>query len=170
MGRAASSMSAGLIPVASPNARRTRLIRPASILTSRAARCVRVSFRFPIRRNDAGFIGSPAEHAGTPWVCPQRGAPTTRDPFDCRVGGEIQMPDAAAACPYCGSPAAFLASSASLYQGRDYGPAWACSPCGAWVGCHPGATRPLTLSAPRPRALASSARLATPRPARSNPG
>lgn len=40
-------------------------------------------------------------------------------------------------CDYCGKPARYLQSSADLYQGRDYGPAWACVPCGAWVGCHP---------------------------------
>lgn len=45
-------------------------------------------------------------------------------------------------CDYCGREAAFLPSSAELYQGRDYGPAWACLPCGAWVGCHPD-DRPL---------------------------
>lgn len=46
-------------------------------------------------------------------------------------------------CPYCQQPAKLLLSSAPLYQGRDYGPAWACAPCGAWVGCHPGTTNPL---------------------------
>lgn len=28
------------------------------------------------------------------------------------------------------------------YQ-RDYGPIWVCTPCDAWVGCHPGTTKPL---------------------------
>lgn len=46
-------------------------------------------------------------------------------------------------CPYCGAPAEFMASSAPLYNGRDFGPAWACKPCGAWVGCHPNSKKPL---------------------------
>lgn len=46
-------------------------------------------------------------------------------------------------CPYCGAPAVLLESSADLYHGRDYGPAWACRPCGAWVGCHPRTHTPL---------------------------
>ena len=46
-------------------------------------------------------------------------------------------------CPYCGKDAAFLESSAAVYSGRDYGPVYACIPCGAWVGCHPGTKRPL---------------------------
>lgn len=41
-------------------------------------------------------------------------------------------------CPYCGAASVFHASSAALYHGRDYGPLWICTPCGAWVGCHPG--------------------------------
>lgn len=50
----------------------------------------------------------------------------------------------AVACDYCGQPAAYLPSSAALYaSGKDYGPAWACMPCGAWVGCHKGTDRPL---------------------------
>jgi zinc-finger-containing domain len=46
-------------------------------------------------------------------------------------------------CPYCGAGAALMASSADVYHGRDYGPLWACMPCGAWVGCHKGTDRPL---------------------------
>ncbi len=46
-------------------------------------------------------------------------------------------------CPYCGKTAAFLPSSDALYHGRDYGPVYACPPCGAWVGCHPGTRIPL---------------------------
>lgn len=46
-------------------------------------------------------------------------------------------------CPYCERPSTFLASSAPLYGGRDFGPAYACTPCGAWVGCHPGTKTPL---------------------------
>ena len=41
-------------------------------------------------------------------------------------------------CPYCKVPARFFASSAKFYNGRDYGPVYACEPCGAWVGCHKG--------------------------------
>ena len=40
-------------------------------------------------------------------------------------------------CPYCGRGAAHRSSSNHIY-GRDYGPVWECSPCGAWVGCHKG--------------------------------
>lgn len=41
-------------------------------------------------------------------------------------------------CPYCGKPAEFLATSEKLYSGRDFGAAWVCWCCGAWVGCHKG--------------------------------
>lgn len=47
------------------------------------------------------------------------------------------------ACPYCAQPAKFMPSSESIYHGRDYGPVYACLPCEAWVGCHPGTQRPL---------------------------
>ena len=46
-------------------------------------------------------------------------------------------------CPYCRKPAKFMESSALIYHGRNYGPVYACMPCGAWVGCHPNTTRPL---------------------------
>jgi hypothetical protein len=46
-------------------------------------------------------------------------------------------------CPYCGKPARFFQSSERFYNGRDYGPLWACVPCGAWVGCHKGTVTPL---------------------------
>ena len=46
-------------------------------------------------------------------------------------------------CPYCAGKAVFLPSSATLYRGRDWGPVWACLPCEAWVGCHPGTAMPL---------------------------
>lgn len=41
-------------------------------------------------------------------------------------------------CDYCQQPAELLRSSATLYRGRDYGPAWfcPCQPGGAWVGTH----------------------------------
>jgi hypothetical protein len=45
-------------------------------------------------------------------------------------------------CDYCGQPAEFTWSSTHLYHGKDYGPAWQCLPCEAWVGCHPD-RRPL---------------------------
>jgi hypothetical protein len=50
---------------------------------------------------------------------------------------------AKAPCDYCGKPATLLASSASLYEGNDFGPAWFCPCRPAWVGCHPGTTRAL---------------------------
>ncbi|MBO1362066.1 hypothetical protein J2D73_19990 [Acetobacter sacchari] len=40
-------------------------------------------------------------------------------------------------CAYCGNDAKKIENSSSIYGGRDYGPAWVCEPCGAWVGCHP---------------------------------
>ena len=46
-------------------------------------------------------------------------------------------------CPYCDRKAEFHKSSAKFYRGHDYGPVWACVPCGAWVGCHKGTRRPL---------------------------
>lgn len=46
-------------------------------------------------------------------------------------------------CPYCGKPPVFFKSSESFYHGKDYGPLWACKPCGAWVGCHPKTNKPL---------------------------
>lgn len=46
-------------------------------------------------------------------------------------------------CPYCANPSRFSASSAHLYNGRDFGPVWVCMPCRAWVGCHKGTTIPL---------------------------
>lgn len=56
-----------------------------------------------------------------------------------RAGGGARPPR----CPYCSGPSRFLASSAPLYHGRDYGPVYICEPCGAWVGCHRGTDRPL---------------------------
>lgn len=46
-------------------------------------------------------------------------------------------------CPYCSMLAKFLASSESVYHGRDFGPLWICIPCEAWVGCHTGSSEPL---------------------------
>lgn len=45
-------------------------------------------------------------------------------------------------CPYCDGRSV-LASSAEVYGGRDYGPIYLCRPCDAYVGCHPGTTKPL---------------------------
>ncbi len=47
-------------------------------------------------------------------------------------------------CDYCGEPAELLYGAERNYPyQRDYGPVWACVPCKAWVGCHPGTTNPL---------------------------
>lgn len=46
-------------------------------------------------------------------------------------------------CPYCNLPAVFLPTSSSIYNGRDYGPIWKCTPCDAYVGVHKGTRNPL---------------------------
>lgn len=46
-------------------------------------------------------------------------------------------------CPYCGKDAALVDSKILYASGKSYGPAWACLPCGAWVGCHKGTIDPL---------------------------
>lgn len=38
-------------------------------------------------------------------------------------------------CPYCKANAE-LVDSAEIYNGKSYGMAWLCRPCGAYVGCH----------------------------------
>lgn len=43
-------------------------------------------------------------------------------------------------CPRCHCPT-MLVDSAFVY-GRSYGPIYLCLICGAYVGCHPGSTRP----------------------------
>lgn len=47
-------------------------------------------------------------------------------------------------CEYCTRPAELLnfGDNGYPYQ-RAYGPLWACLRCEAWVGVHPGTTRPL---------------------------
>lgn len=47
-------------------------------------------------------------------------------------------------CPYCGKRAV-LTSSKEVYNGQDFGPLYLCKckPGWAYVGCHPGTTRPL---------------------------
>lgn len=44
-------------------------------------------------------------------------------------------------CPYCGQDAVLHLNSSAFYRGRDYGPLWACEPCGAWVGTHKNSPR-----------------------------
>jgi hypothetical protein len=47
-------------------------------------------------------------------------------------------------CRYCQQPALLLRLGDTGYPYRtDYGPAWTCIPCGAWVGCHEGTTKAL---------------------------
>lgn len=47
-------------------------------------------------------------------------------------------------CRYCQLPAALKRYGDAGYPyGRDYGPTWTCTPCAAWVGCHPGTEKPL---------------------------
>ncbi len=50
-------------------------------------------------------------------------------------------PIAPPTCPYCGKPAVLELDSSKAYSGRNYGPIWACWPCGAWVGCHRNSRR-----------------------------
>ena len=50
-------------------------------------------------------------------------------------------------CPRCHCPT-MLVDSAVIY-GRSYGPIYLCIICGAYVGCHPGSTRPLGTPADR---------------------
>lgn len=45
-------------------------------------------------------------------------------------------------CPYCKVEAVFLASSESIYEGRDFGPVYYCHTCDARVGCHHGTAKP----------------------------
>lgn len=47
-------------------------------------------------------------------------------------------------CRYCQQPARLLRRGDDGYPyQRDYGPVWTCTPCGAWVGCHPGTEKAL---------------------------
>lgn len=46
-------------------------------------------------------------------------------------------------CPYCGAEAQ-LVTGREVYPHRPdlfAKPFWACMPCGAWTGCHPGTTK-----------------------------
>jgi hypothetical protein len=51
----------------------------------------------------------------------------------------------AVVCPYCGKPASLVVGRVIYPHRSDLAdkPVWACLPCGAWVGCHPGTKRPL---------------------------
>lgn len=40
-------------------------------------------------------------------------------------------------CPYCGKDSVYM-DSAFFYNGQSFGMVWACVPCRAFVGCHPG--------------------------------
>jgi hypothetical protein len=44
-------------------------------------------------------------------------------------------------CPYCGRVSVYCASSAHIYQGRDFGPVYDCRPCDAYVGADPAPSR-----------------------------
>lgn len=46
-------------------------------------------------------------------------------------------------CPYCGELTQLYQDSARFYGGRNFGPVYACEPCDARVGCHPGTLKPL---------------------------
>ena len=48
-------------------------------------------------------------------------------------------------CPYCGHEALFVFGDIIYPHRRDLWkkPFWACEPCGAYVGCHPGTENPL---------------------------
>lgn len=55
-------------------------------------------------------------------------------------------------CPYCHGPA-LLVDSAAIYP-HSYGPIYLCRPCDAYVGVHPGTTKPLGTLANRPLRVA----------------
>lgn len=62
----------------------------------------------------------------------------------------------APACLHCGRPAV-LTTGAEVYRWRPAlarTPFWACRPCGAWVGCHPGTREPLGRPADAPTRMA----------------
>lgn len=48
-------------------------------------------------------------------------------------------------CDYCQQPAQLVGGATIYPYRRDLHSLrfWHCSPCGAWVGCHPGTTKPL---------------------------
>ena len=57
-------------------------------------------------------------------------------------------------CPYCGKAAHYIASSAAIYRGVEYGPLYICRPCQAWVGVHRDTLIPLGRLADRELRLA----------------
>lgn len=53
--------------------------------------------------------------------------------------------DRAVICPYCGDPAKLVGGKV-IYPRLEHlhgKKLWHCKPCGAWVGCHDGTTKPL---------------------------
>lgn len=48
-------------------------------------------------------------------------------------------------CAYCQQPAQLVSGETIYPHRRDLYARrfWHCAPCGAWVGCHPGTTKPL---------------------------
>ena len=48
-------------------------------------------------------------------------------------------------CPYCGRPAELVHGSDvfPLRHALHHGQAYLCEPCDAYVGCHPGSTKPV---------------------------
>ena len=47
-------------------------------------------------------------------------------------------------CRYCHQPPLLLRFGDDGYPYKqEYGPIWVCTPCKAWVGCHPGTENPL---------------------------
>ena len=55
------------------------------------------------------------------------------------------------ACPYCQRPAQLLRWQEAGYPyPADWGPAWKCEPCDAFIRCYQGTTRPLGTLADAP--------------------
>jgi len=44
-------------------------------------------------------------------------------------------------CPYCEKPSVLTLDSSWICDGHNYGPAWVCEPCGAWVFCDRNSSR-----------------------------
>lgn len=44
-------------------------------------------------------------------------------------------------CDVCRGAVILMRDTSSLYQGRDYGPAYVCQGCGARIGCHKNSKR-----------------------------
>ncbi len=57
------------------------------------------------------------------------------------IRGPAEVP---VTCQYCGHPAELLRASHPGYPyPADWGPAWKCTPCDAYIRCYAGTTRPL---------------------------